>query len=188
MNRRRVVVALEYEVCSRFRVKRFISREATAVTETMRIGELATRTRCPIETIRYYEREGLLSPLVRSIANYRLYGNEHVQRLAFIRHCRSLDMALDEIRTLLRFRDAPHENCDGANLLLDEHIGHVAARIADLNVLARQLKSLRRQCREAKAAKDCGILNKLGQTKTGTAALIDRNRAHVLGSHPRRSA
>ena len=158
--------------------------ETNAVTETLKIGELATRTGCPVETIRYYEHEALLLAPVRSNGNYRLYGKAHVERLSFIRNCRSLDMALDEIRTLLRFRDAPQENCDGANQLLDEHIGHVASRIAALNMLARQLKALRRQCGQAKAARDCGILNRLGETKTGTATSSRRNGGHVRGSHP----
>ena len=155
------------------------------MTETLKIGELATRTGCPVETIRYYEREGLLSAPVRSNGNYRLYGKAHVERLSFIRHCRSLDMMLEEIRTLLRFRDSPHENCDGANQLLDQHIGHVAARIADLNALARQLKSLRRHCGAARAARDCGILNKLGETNAGTVTSSGRSTGHVKGTHPR---
>jgi Cd(II)/Pb(II)-responsive transcriptional regulator len=156
--------------------------------ESLKIGDLSTRTGCPVETIRYYEREGLVPVPVRSNGNYRLYGKTHVERLSFIRHCRSLDMTLDEIRTLLRFRDAPQENCEGANQLLDQHIGHVADRIADLTTLARQLKSLRRQCGQAKAAGDCGILNKLGETKTGTAMPSGRNTGHVRGSHPRRES
>jgi Cd(II)/Pb(II)-responsive transcriptional regulator len=156
--------------------------------EAVKIGELSSRTNCPIETIRYYEHEGLLPIPVRSNGNYRLYGKGQIERLSFIRHCRSLDMTLDEIRTLLRFRDAPQENCDGANQLLDEHIGHVAARIADLNVLARQLKSLRRQCKEAKTARDCGILNKLGETGTETPISSERTGVHVRGSHSRRAS
>ena len=155
------------------------------MTETLKIGDLAARTGCPVETIRYYEREGLLSAPVRSNSNYRLYGKAHVERLSFIRHCRSLDMMLEEIRTLLRFRDSPHENCDGANQLLDQHIGHVAARIADLNALARQLKSLRRHCGAARAARDCGILNKLGETNAGTVTSSGRSTGHVKGTHPR---
>ena len=95
-------------------------------------------------------------------------------------------MTLDEIRMLRRFRDAPHENCEGANQLLDEHIEHVATRIADLSILARQLKSLRRQCADAKAAKDCGILNKLGKTEAGMTT--PERSGHVRGAHPRRSA
>ena len=156
------------------------------MTETLKIGELAMRTSCPVETIRYYEHEGLLPAPVRSAGNYRLYGKAHVERLSFVRHCRSLDMTLNEIRTLLRFRDSPHENCDGANQLLDQHIGHVSARIADLNILSRQLKALRRQCVEAKAAKDCGILNNLGQIETGTPSLSRESSGHVNGTHARR--
>ena len=177
-------VALQYKVCSHYRVKQPAERR-TIMVESLKIGELATRTGCPVETIRYYEHEGLLSTPVRSNGNYRLYGKAHVERLSFIRHCRSLDMTLDEIRTLLHFRDAPQENCDGANQLLDEHIGHVAARIAELGALARQLKSLRRQCREAKTARDCGILNKLSETKTRRGTPSGRNSGHVRGSHSR---
>ena len=77
----------------------------------VKIGELAKRTECPVETIRYYEREGLLPPAARSESNYRQYGDVHIERLQFIRHCRSLDMTLDEIQRLLSFRDAPEKNC-----------------------------------------------------------------------------
>ena len=73
----------------------------------MKIGELATLTRTQVETIRYYEREGLLPAAPRSDGNYRIYGPEHAERLAFIRQCRSLDMAINEIRVLLRFKDSP---------------------------------------------------------------------------------
>ena len=68
----------------------------------MKIGELATLTNTQIETIRYYEREGLLAEPRRSEGNYRIYGSAHAERLSFIRHCRGLDMTLDEIRVLLR--------------------------------------------------------------------------------------
>ena len=67
----------------------------------MKIGELAKITDCQVETIRYYEREGLLPQAPRSESNYRIYGAEHTERLGFIRHCRSLDMTLEEIRVLL---------------------------------------------------------------------------------------
>ena len=91
----------------------------------MKIGELATNAHTQIETIRYYEREGLLEAPSRSESNYRVYGNAHVERLSFIRHCRGLDMTLAEIRVLLKFKDAPTENCAEVNDLLDKHIGHV---------------------------------------------------------------
>jgi len=129
----------------------------------VKIGELARRTECQVETIRYYEKEGLLPEPTRSRGNYRLYGEVQVERLQFIRHCRSLDMTLDEIRTLLRFKDAPAENCGDVNTLLDAHIGHVASRIHDLRALEKQLKSLRERCHEVQDVAHCGILNELSQ-------------------------
>lgn len=151
----------------------------------LRIGELAERTDCQVETIRYYEKEGLLPSPARSEGNYRLYNDMHVDRLMFIRHCRSLDMTLDEIRTLLQFRDAPEQNCGDVNALLDEHIGHVAARIAELKMLEKQLKALRRQCGQAQEAKHCGILNELaGASLPGTGMQrANEHAGHVHGSH-----
>lgn len=133
------------------------------MTTGLRIGEFARRTNCQIETIRYYERKGLLNAPERTDGNYRLYHDAHVECLRFIRQCRSLDMPLNEIRILLKFRDAPEKNCGDVNVLLDEHIGHVARRIAELKAMEKQLKRLRQQCVQARAAKDCGILNGLAQ-------------------------
>lgn len=133
------------------------------MTAGLRIGELAKRTNCHIETIRYYEREGLLHVPERTEGNYRVYQDAHVERLRFVRQCRSLDMALDEIRVLLRFRDAPRKNCGDVNVLLDNHIRDLALRITELKEMEKQLKELRRQCVQARAAKDCGILNELAQ-------------------------
>ena len=137
------------------------------MANVLKIGELARMAECRIETVRYYEQQGLLPAPVRSDGNYRLYGNEHVERLSFIRHCRSLDMTLDSVRLLLRFRDAPEENCGPVDALLDEHIGHVADRIAQLKLLEAQLRDLRGQCRSAKASKDCRILQTLSPRKDG---------------------
>lgn len=125
----------------------------------MKIGELAKATQTQAETIRFYEREGLLKEPARSGCNYRLYGHEHLERLAFIRHCRSLDLTLDEIRALLRFQDAPLENCHAVNDVLDEHIEHVAQRIRDLKELQKELKLLREQCDGVAA--ECDILDGL---------------------------
>lgn len=126
-----------------------------------RIGELAGRAGCTVETIRYYERAGLLTEPRRSEGNYRLYDETQLDRLSFVLRCRSLDMTLDEIRTLLLFCDAPSGSCEGVNDLLDAHIAHVAARVAELGRLEKQLKNLRRQCGKAQQAKDCGILQSL---------------------------
>ena len=147
----------------------------------MKIGELAKRTQTQADTIRYYEREGLLQKTPRSDGNYRIYGPEHVERLGFVRHCRSLDMTLDEIRTLLQFKDEPNATCEGVNALIDEHINHVAKRIRELRLLDKQLKALREQCSDVKEAVECGIL--AGLSRQGSANRGRNAAAHVPGTH-----
>ncbi len=146
----------------------------------MKIGELARRTNTPVETIRYYEREGLLPEPARTAGNYRIYSEPHGERLQMIRHCRSLDMTLDEIRRLLQFCDAPEENCSEVNALLDEHIDHVATRIAELKALQKQLKELRSQCQQARLAKDCGILQTLATSSEVPRRTVDAEHKHGL--------
>jgi Cd(II)/Pb(II)-responsive transcriptional regulator len=150
----------------------------------MRIGELAARTRCAVETIRYYEKAGLLPEPRRSAANYRVYGREHAERLRFIRRCRSLDMTLEEIRVLLRLREAPEADCGRVNALLDEHIAHVVDRIAALRELERQLRNLRRRCARARPMSECGILQGLDSAPAGFGA--SGHDGHVGGAHERR--
>lgn len=156
----------------------------------MKIGDLAAATRTPVDTIRFYEREQLLPAPQRTAANYRIYTPAHVERLAFIRHCRSLDMTLDEIRMLLRFKDQPLESCAEVNALLDAHIGHVAHRIEELKGLETHLQELRRQCSDSPDAEHCGILNELTQASSMGASLEAKNgpsrrgaAGHVHGSH-----
>lgn len=139
----------------------------------MKIGDLSTASATPIETIRFYEREGLLPAPGRTQGNFRVYEAPHLERLQFIRYCRGLDMSLDEIRVLLRFKDTPEENCGDVNALLDEHIGHVSRRIKELRALERQLRLLRQRCGEVREADKCGILSGLeaaSQQQGGVAA------------------
>lgn len=147
----------------------------------MKIGELARLLEVPIETIRYYEREGLLPAPDRSTGNYRLYSEAHRERLSFIRHCRSLDMALDEIRQLLQFKDAPDVACGEVNALLDAHIGHVTARITELRRLKVQLQGLRDRCDSVDSGKNCGILAGLS-AEIGIKAKR-KKQGHVHGAH-----
>jgi len=147
----------------------------------MQIGELARSTGCPLDTIRYYEKQGLLPPPRRSPGNYRVYGAEHAERLAFIRRCRSLDMSLSEIRTLLEAIERPDADCGPVNALLDEHIGHVAERISELRRLKEELDAIRAHCKGSEATKRCGILTSLARPGSKGKSL----RAHVRGSHQR---
>ncbi|MFZ6673547.1 Cd(II)/Pb(II)-responsive transcriptional regulator [Undibacterium sp. Xuan67W] len=161
--------------------KNLINREQnTATSAGLKIGELAKRTGCLVETVRYYEKEKLLPPPARSDGNFRLYDDGHVERLQFIRNCRSLDMTLEEIRHLLKFRDAPQENCAEVNTLLDEHIHHVAHRIAELSNLQTQLSELRSLCQHVQASSDCGILQSLASADGGAPANLG---THHGGCH-----
>lgn len=151
----------------------------------MRIGELARRADCPIETVRYYEKAGLLLPPRRSAGNYRIYGPEHAERLAFILRCRSLDMSLPEIRKLFAVVQRPEGDCAPVNALLDEHIAHVAARMAELRRLKTELDAIRAHCRGARPTKECGILETLARP----APRRPRTPGHVASAHgarPRR--
>jgi Cd(II)/Pb(II)-responsive transcriptional regulator len=127
----------------------------------MRIGELAKQTGCDIETIRYYEKAGLLPEPQRNEAGYRMYQPEHLERLQFIRHCRSLQMGLADIRVLLHFRSQPSAECQGVNDLLDHHIGLIRVRMEALQSLEQQLLRLRLQCEEPHSVGECGILQNL---------------------------
>lgn len=150
----------------------------------MKIGELAAATGTPIETIRYYERDGLLPAPERSEGNFRIYDETHLRRLTFVRHCRALDMNLDEIRVLLKFRDGADGDCSEVNALLDEHIGHVQERIRELRSLDKDLSTLRDQCKEAQAPSQCGILNGLACVATAGSP---RAASHVGHVHQSRS-
>lgn len=124
----------------------------------MKIGELADKTGCKVETIRFYEAQGLLPAPERTLGNYRDYGPPHLERLQFIRNCRHLDMAHDEIRVLLNYLDQPQPDCSGVDQVIDEHLGHVQRKLAELRILQTQLQALRDRCRSTTGTAECGIL------------------------------
>ena len=135
----------------------------------MRIGELAERTDTPVDTIRYYERAGLLPAPSRTASNYRSYSAAHAERLRFVRRCRGLDMSLNEIRTLLTFCDEPGRRCDEVNDVLDQHIVALERRMEELQALARALKRLRAVCRSPGTAASCRILQSLRNSNADVA-------------------
>jgi Cd(II)/Pb(II)-responsive transcriptional regulator len=132
----------------------------------MKIGELAQIAQCTVETVRYYEKEGLLPAPTRTPGNFRLYGPTHLERLRFIRNCRALDMSHDEIHTLLRLADQPADGCGAINRVFDQHIAHVDERLRELAQLKKQLWGLRERCQSEQAVDACGILQGLAAMET----------------------
>lgn len=135
----------------------------------MRIGELGKATGVDSETIRYYERTGMFPAPARQANGYRTYGTAHVERLAFIRHCRALDMPLADVRRLLDFLDHPQRNCGDVNRLIDAQLARVRARLKSMRALERQLGQLRTRCDAKHATPDCGILHELAAAATAPA-------------------
>ncbi|MER1108999.1 Cd(II)/Pb(II)-responsive transcriptional regulator [Pseudomonas aeruginosa] len=129
----------------------------------MRIGELGKKADCLVQTVRFYESEGLLPEPARSEGNFRLYDEVHLQRLLFIRRCRAKDMTLDEIRQLLNLRDRPELGCGEVNALVDAHIAQVRTKMKELRALECELMDLRRSCDSARTSRECGILNSLAE-------------------------
>lgn len=127
----------------------------------MKIGDLARATGVDLETIRYYERIRLLPAPERLPNGYRAYGERQLERLAFIRHCRALDMPLADIRLLLAFIAQPASDCSAVNRAVDAQLDRVRARLKSLRALEKQLTALRAQCSLPRSRRDCGILHEL---------------------------
>lgn len=140
----------------------------------MKIGELAARAGCDAQTIRYYEREGLLSEPAREASGYRRYDDRQLQRLHFIRHCRALDIPLSEVRQLLDFAAEPEASCAQVNELLDRHIDIVRRRLASLKDLEGQLTALRHSC-DGDTSHPCAILE----------SFMSATEAHACACHAR---
>ena len=127
----------------------------------MKIGELAKLTGCSIQSIRFYEKEHLLSAPPRSEGNYRLYNRKNLEQLIFVKHCRNLDITLVEIKQLLDLKRSPETQCEDINHLIDEHIKQINLRMTELKKLKGSLTDLRSKCRDNQTVKNCGILQDL---------------------------
>ncbi|ARU55760.1 MAG: Cd(II)/Pb(II)-responsive transcriptional regulator [Pseudomonadales bacterium] len=137
----------------------------------MRIGELGKLCGVKIETIRYYEREGLLPEPTREHNGYRRYSQSHLERLSFIRHCRVLDMPLEDIRVLLEFMQSPPDQCQEIDELLEKQLVRVQTRLLSLHALQNQLQQLRAQCVDGASMEPCGILEELVSAAKGEGCI-----------------
>lgn len=126
----------------------------------MKIGEIAAATGIHIETIRYYEREGLVPPPARTASNYRSYGDAHRKRLTFIRRSRDLGFSLAQVRELLGLADDRDRPCEAVDEIASRHRAQVRLKIAELTALRKELDKMIGECRHGRIA-ECRIIEVL---------------------------
>ena len=124
------------------------------------IGVLSKHTRCKVETIRYYEKAGLLPAPARSPGGYRLYRNDHLKRLTFIRRARALGFAIEEVRKLLTLADQRRRPCAEVRVVATAHLEDVRAKIADLRAMERVLRQTVTRCADGRRT-DCPLIEAL---------------------------
>lgn len=124
------------------------------------IGALSKQSGVNIETIRYYEKIGVMPVSPRSASGYRIYGPDHLKRLSFVRRGRELGFSLDELRGLLRLVDGHAYSCAEVHDLTLEHLSEIRRKIADLRRLQRVMADMAAQCTRNRIP-DCPIIDAL---------------------------
>jgi MerR family mercuric resistance operon transcriptional regulator len=121
---------------------------------------LARATGCNLETIRYYEKIGIMPDPPRSTKGYRSYDDAHVKRLKFVMRSRDLGFSLEEVRGLLGLVDDQSRTCAEVQLIADDHLTDVKAKIADLKRIERVLSDTVARC-TGDAAPECAVIDAL---------------------------
>ena len=134
----------------------------TKLGTALQIGTVAVRSGLTVDTIRFYEKQGLVAKPHRSSGGFRQYNEGDLDRLSFVSRAQALGFSLVEIRELLLLRDAGSETCSHVHDLLNQKLAAVQQKIADLRKLENQLKDARKRCDRA-LAKEC----------TGSCSVID---------------
>ncbi len=125
------------------------------------IGELAERTDCNVQTIRYYEQIGLIDPPPRTSGRQRRYGPDAARKLTFIRHARALGFDIEAIRKLLELAGHPERECADVDRIALTQLNAVEEKIASLKRLREELKRMIEACEQGRVA-ECGVLEALG--------------------------
>lgn len=128
---------------------------------TFRIGELASKGNVNLETIRYYEREGLMRPPQRSPSGHRAYAPGDVLRLRFIKRSQALGFTLTEIKELLAIKVAPNQPCIDLVRQIEAKAVEIQAKIAHLQAIARTLRKMKASCEGRCSVSECPILESL---------------------------
>ncbi len=130
------------------------------VTGRRTIGVLSALSGVNIETIRYYERIGIMPKAPRNAGNQRVYEDGHVKRLAFVRRCRELGFSLEEVRGLLRFVDSGDYTCADVRTLAEKHLAVLHQKITDLRKMTTVLEGMAAQC-DGGEVPECPIIEVL---------------------------
>jgi len=128
---------------------------------TLRIGELASKGKVNLETIRYYEREGLLLPPRRTPSGHRAYAPPDVLRLRFIKRSQALGFRLTEIKELLALKVAANHPCVDVVRQIEAKAAEVKAKIAHLRAIERTLRKMKASCEGRCSVSECPILESL---------------------------
>jgi MerR family mercuric resistance operon transcriptional regulator len=123
-------------------------------------AELARQTGCNLETIRYYEKIGMMPDPPRTASGYRIYGENHLSRLRFILRARELGFSLDEVRGLLALVDGGTQTCAEVKERTERHLADVRAKIADLKRIEKVLAQTASQC-SGDDVPECPVLETL---------------------------
>jgi MerR family copper efflux transcriptional regulator len=133
--------------------------------KTFSIGQMARQAEVGIETVRFYERQGLLSEPARKPSGYREYTDEAVTRLRFIRRAKELGFSLKEIAELIELRFDPNTTCAELKKQAEHKLLDIDSRIRDLNKMKRVLQKLTSTCKGSGSLKGCSILEALDSGK-----------------------
>jgi len=134
------------------------------------ISQLARAAGVPTTTIRYYERIGLMQPENRSAANYRLYSEESLRRLKFIRAAQAIGFTLDDVKALLSIPDSSAASCRQVQSLIEDRLAEVAQRLKDLRHVQQVLRSALERCRKTERADSCHVIETLRETSAAKKA------------------
>ena len=144
-----------------YTIDSIVTIESNVWGKLMKIGELSKKSGCSIQTIRYYEREGLLLNPNRSEGNFRLYDSKALKQLEFVKHCRSLDISLNDIKRLIELKNKPEESCSSVNALIDQQLALVNKRMKELRALKAELQQMASACGSDNTIEACGIIKSL---------------------------
>ena len=134
-------------------------------TPPLTISRLAASAQVHVETVRYYQRRGLLPEPARPLGGIRRYGPAEISRLQFIRRAQAMGFSLDEIAELLKVQG--QRACDSTRLLTEHKLADVRRRLAELHELERDLEQLVRECSDVPVGTCCPTLDRLERGSTG---------------------